>query len=169
MQPLTTSLLSQACRIFMDFSYPTGPATIPAKKQFYREPPGDRPIAAYLPPAAEALGICQVLSGKDEQPSGYEFRLGSSGFPHLKLRLQPVRRGDDYVWVAMVDTHDAFSRAARIPPPDHPDAQQWLRLQAANQRLKEQIEAAFEQNGLVTFNSILREPLVTSKRNTPPA
>ena len=122
MQPLTTSLLSRACRIFMDLAYPAGPASIPVKKRFYWELPGDKPITAYLPPAAEALGICQILPNKDGQPAGYEFRLGSSGFPHLKLRLQPVQHRGDHVWVAMVDTHDAFSREARRPPPEHPDA-----------------------------------------------
>jgi hypothetical protein len=159
MQPLTTSLLSRACRIFMDLAYPGGAATLPAKKRFYWEFADDTPITAYLPPAAEALGICQILRNKDEQPPGYEFRLGSSVFPHLKLRLQPVLKSGEYVWVCMVDTHDAFGRDARLPPPDHPDANQWLLLQETNQRLKERIETAFEQNGLATFNSILRDQL----------
>jgi hypothetical protein len=59
----------------------------------------------------------------------------------------------------MVDTHDAFCKESRFPPPDHPDAKQWLLLQSANRLLKEKIEAAFEQDGLTTLNSMLRDEL----------
>ena len=159
MQPLTTSLLSQVCRIFMALAYPAGPLSIPEKKRAYWELPEDQPITAFLPPAACALGVCQELRGRAGIADGYELRLGSSGFPHLKLRLQPVQQSGNYTWVYMVDTHDAFSRDTRCAPPDHPDAKQWQALQCANQLLKEKIEAAFEQAGMATFNSMLRDQL----------
>lgn len=159
MQQLTTPLLSQACRIFMTLAYPEGPATIPAKKRLYFDLPGDQPVAAFLPPAACAVGVCQELRNETGSPCGYDLRLGSSGFAHLKLRVQQIANNSRAMLVYMVDTHDAFSKESRVPPPDHPDAPQWVALQSANRLLKEKIEAAFEQNGLATMNSLLRDNL----------
>jgi hypothetical protein len=159
MQPLTTTLLGQACRLFLALAYPSGSPSIPAKKRLYFELPPDQPLSAFVPPAVCAAGVCQELRGASGTPCGYELRLGSSGFAHLKLRVQPVQHRDGQTWVFMVDTHDAFSKDSRFPPPDHPDAKQWLLMQTANRVLKEKIEAAFEQNGLTTLNSMLREEL----------
>jgi hypothetical protein len=159
MQQLTTPLLGQACRIFMAISYPDGPSSVPAKKRAYFDLPPDQPITAFLPPAPGAVGVCQELCNERGEPCRYDFRLGSSGFPHLKLRLQLVKQNCHSLWVFMVDTHDSFSKESRFPPPDHPDAPQWLRMQSDNRLLKERIEAAFEQNGLATLNSILRGEL----------
>jgi hypothetical protein len=158
MQELTTQLLGQACRIFMAFAYPDGASTIPASKRLYNDLPADQPVSAFLPPAACTRGLCQELRDADGI-RGYDLRLGSAGFAHLKLRLQSIKHKDKQTWVFMVDTHDAFSKDCRIPPPDHPDCPQWLAMQSANRALKEKIEAAFEQGGLVTLNSLLREKL----------
>src|SRR5207244_1358123 len=114
---------------------------------------------AFLPPAACAVGVCQELRGETGVHCGYELRLGSSSFPHLKLRLQLVQHGGKPIWVYMVNTHDAFSKESRLPPPDHPEAKKWLLLQTANRLLKEKIEADFEKSGLTTLNSLLREEL----------
>jgi hypothetical protein len=159
MQQLTTQLLGQACRIFMALAYPEGPSSIPAKKRIYFDLPADQPITAFVPPAACALGVCQELRGDTGTPCGYDLRLGSAAFAHLKLRLQQVMQNSHCTWVFMVDTHDAFSRECRVPPADHPDAKQWLLMQNANRVLKEMIEAAFERSGLATLNSLLREEL----------
>jgi hypothetical protein len=159
MQQLTTQLLGQACRIFMALAYPEGSASVPAKKRLYFDLPADQPVAAFLPPAVCAQGVCRELRRDSGTLCGYDLRLGSAGFAHLKLRLQLVEQSSDTIWVFMVDTHDAFSNASRFPPPDHPDCKQWLQLQDANRALKEKIEAAFEQNGLATLNSLLREEL----------
>jgi hypothetical protein len=156
MQELTTALLAQGCRIFMGYSYPEGSATIPEKKRAYYEMAADQPIGAFLPPAPCASGICQEFRSENGTLCGYAFRLGSAGFPHLKLRLQLVNLNNCPTWVFMVDTHDAFSKDHMFPPPDHQDAKAWLALQKTNRMLKEKIEAAFEQSGLATANSILR-------------
>ena len=159
MQELTTSLLAQACRLFMGLAYPEGPGAIPPKKLLYYDLTVEQPLAAFLPPAACALGVCQESCDERGVPNGYAFRLGSSGFAHLKLRLQRVKLNDDSAWVFMVDTHDSYSKGSPMPPPGHPDAKPWLMLQNANRILKEKIEKAFEQNGLATVNSILRHEL----------
>jgi len=159
MQQLTTQLLSRVCRIFLELAYPEGPATIPVKKRLYFEIPGDQSIEAFLPPSACAVGVCQTRKGDTGELCGYDFRLGSIDFQHLKLRLQLVNVNNVATLVAMVDTHDAFSKDASCPPAEHPDAKVWLEMQKANRALKEKIEAAFEQNNVATFNSILRDEL----------
>jgi hypothetical protein len=159
MEQLTTPLLAKACRIFLALAYPVGPESIPAKKRYYQELPEDKPVGDFLPPAACASGICQTLTGDHGALVGYALRLGSSGFPHLKLQMRHLMQNNQAAIVFMVDTHDAFSKENRVPPADHPDAPQWLELQKANRALKEKIEAAFEQHGLATLNSILRDDL----------
>jgi hypothetical protein len=176
MQQLTTLALGQACRIFMALAYPEGLSSIPAQKRLYFDLPADQPVTAFLPPAACAVGVGQELRGETGTPCGYDLRLGSAGFAHLKLRLQLVKLNSHSTWVYMVDTHDAFSKESRVPPQNHPDAKQWLAMQNANRVLKEKIEAAFEQDGLATLNSLLREELreqaeparPLDPRNTPP-
>src|SRR5262249_10652093 len=106
MQQLTTALLGRACRIFMEIAYPDGPQSIPAKKLAYFNLPPDQPVSAFLPPAACAAGVCQEFLGDNGVPCGFAFRLGSSGFAHLKLRLQLLNQNSHSVWVFMVDTHD---------------------------------------------------------------
>lgn len=167
MQQLTTPLLSQACRLFLSLAYPEGPTAIPPKKRFYYDLAADQPVAAFLPPAACAAGVCQELRNESGTTCGYDLRLGSSGFAHLKLRVQQITHNNAAILVYMVDTHDAFSKESRVPPPEHPDAKQWLAMQNANRALKEKIEAAFELHGLATMNSLLRDnlqsPCVTSE------
>jgi hypothetical protein len=158
MESLTTEKLARACRIFMTIAYPAGPGSIPAKKQPYFEIPHDQPVTNYLPPAPVAEGVCQALHAPGGGVHGYAFRLGSATFPHLKLKLQVIDY-DKPTWVCMVDTHDAFSRSSFHPPPDHPDARAWRDLQRVNRQLKEQIESKLEEEGLETFNSLLRKDL----------
>ena len=125
MHALSTVLLSRACRIFMDLAYPQGPATIiPNRLPFY-EMPTDRPLAELLPPAGVSSGVVQVIAGECQEPQAYAFRLGSAAFPHLKLRAQYLEQSGHETWVFMVDTHDAFSKDSRSPPPEHPDGPRW--------------------------------------------
>jgi hypothetical protein len=162
MNELNIDLLRQACQIFMDLAYPNAPAGIPLKKLPYYDIDVERPLADYLPPSPRAGGIVQDLSTRKDGPRGYEFRLGSSHFPHLKLRAQLMEKRGSSVWVYTVDTHDAFSRNNPQPPCDHPDAPQWLALQEANRILKDQIEDELDQAGFDTFKSLLRGDLKSS-------
>jgi hypothetical protein len=60
-------------------------------------------------------------------------------------------------WVFAVDTHDGI----RLEP-HHADAECWALLQAANRELKRRIEQAWEADGLLTFNGLLRRDLATA-------
>jgi hypothetical protein len=151
---LTTALLSQACRIFFNLAYPAGEQSIPEKKRPYLHISPDAPLTTFLPPASAAHGLCQVLRADDGSLRGYAFRLGSAHFPHLKLQVTNHEHGAACVF--QVDTHDAFPRTG-TPPEDHPEFKQWTALQKANRQMKDQIERAWENEGLWTFPKLLRE------------
>jgi hypothetical protein len=67
--------------------------------------------------------------------------------------LQIVDHANDEC-VFSVDTHDGI-----FFDPAHPDAANWAELQQSNRALKEQIEHAWEEAGLLTFNALLRREL----------
>jgi hypothetical protein len=154
MNGLTSDLLGRACRIFLELAYPGGEETIPLKKRPYLHVTPDQPLASLLPPAPTASGIGQVLPAAGGRTRGYCFRLGSATFPHLKLQVVDYENGG--VLVFTVDTHDAFCPGLTA---DHPDAPMWRTLQEGNRKLKEQIEHAWEEAGLMTFHALLREGL----------
>jgi hypothetical protein len=143
MTGLTTALLGKACRIFLALAYPEG-CLAPAKQAYFNVRP-DQPLEPLLAPP-----LCQVLPAPQGGVRGYAFRLGCGTFPHMKLRV--VDCGGNLVFA--VDTHDAMSLA-----PSHPDAGRWAEMQVANRRLKQEIERAWEQEGLKTFNELLRDGL----------
>jgi hypothetical protein len=144
---LTTSLLGQASRTFLTLAYPGGPGTIPPNRRPFLNPAPDQPVELLLAPP-----LCEVLRTSEGDLRGYAFRLGSACYPHLKLQVVRHDQGD--AWIFSVDTHDALRLDA-----NHPDACGWKGLQIANRQLKEQIEHAWEAEGLLTFNGLLRQEL----------
>lgn len=147
MNDLPASLLFRACRIFLTLAYPGGEGTIPASKRNYCHLEAGQPLEPLLAPP-----VCQVLPAPGGGIRGYAFRLGSATYPNLKLQITDCgQRGD---WVFAVDTHDAVKL-----DPGHPDAPKFAQLQAVNRQLKEQIERAWESEGLLTFNGLLRRQL----------
>jgi hypothetical protein len=153
MNGLTTALLSQACHTFLVLAYPGGEQSIPVKKRVYFNIPVDGDLAVYLPPAPAAHGVGQAIKGEEGCFRGYAFRLGSAHFPHLKLQVTAYL---DDTCVFAVDTHDAFPRGAGAPPLGCEEYELWTALQKNNRQLKERIERAWEQEGLWTFNKLLR-------------
>ena len=135
----------------MELSYPDGPATIPERKRPYFDMMCDGRLADFIPPATLAAGLCQELKGG---VPGYEFRLGSSSHPHLKLRVQLMSVKEREVWVYSVDTHDRCVVEAR-----HLSAEeqlQWVTLVKKNGDLKLEIEHALAAHGLMTQHGLLR-------------
>jgi hypothetical protein len=146
MKGLTTILLERACRIFLEQAYPLGPATIPPPKNSFFTLDVAQPVESVLVPP-----VCQPLLRRDGGLRGYALRLGSMLHPHFKLQIVDHDEGD---CVFGVDTHDGFSL-----DPSQPEADRWAELQAGNRRLKEEIERAWEEAGLLTFNGLLRREL----------
>ncbi len=143
---LSTTLLRQACHIFLSLAYPEGEESIPAPRRVYLHYEADLPVEVWLAPP-----LCQPFQGEDGI-HGYAWRLGCRHFPHLKLRATNQDHGES--WVFSVDTHDAVRVA-----PDHPDAPRWAQLQKSNQKLKEEIEHAWSAAGLLTFDGLLRRDM----------
>jgi hypothetical protein len=134
-------------------AYPEGETSIPATKRAYREIAVEPDLEPWLkPPVCQVLPRLSDLGGTPVAGiRGYAFRLGSCGFPHLKLQVVGNSDGE---LVFSVDTHDQV----RVPA-NHPDAAGWAQIQAANRKLKEEIERAWEAAGLLTFNALLRREL----------
>jgi hypothetical protein len=130
----------------MALAYPEGEPSIPAAKRAYLRIQAESAFDLLL-----QAPVCQLLPRPEGGIRGYAFRLGSNAFPHLKLQV--VGQGDREL-VFSVDTHDQV----RVDP-RHPDAFAWADLQAANRKLKEEIERAWEAAGLLTFNALLRREL----------
>jgi hypothetical protein len=130
----------------LKLAYPEGEPSIPVAKRAYLQIPAEPELELLLRPP-----VCQLLPRPDGGIRGYAFRLGSIAFPHLKLQV--VAQSDQDL-VFSVDTHDQV----RVDP-KHPDAFAWAELQAANRKLKEEIERAWEAAGLLTFNALLRREL----------
>lgn len=146
MKGLTAIVLERACRIYMERAYPQGIGTVPPPKSSFYALDAARPIESMLVPP-----VCEPLLRRDGGVRGYALRLGSALHPHVKMQILDH---DEDGCVFSVDTHDGISL-----DPSHPDAARWSELQAANRRLKEEIERAWEEAGLVTFNGLLRREL----------
>jgi hypothetical protein len=147
MKGLTPTQLCQACRIFLAHAYPGGELSVPMGKRAYLHMASDQPLGPLL-----GAPVCQPTLSPAGEISGYALRLGCCHFPHLKLRVNRLQDRDE--WVYSVDTHDAV-----LVPAGDPHAEHWTQLQAANRRLKEDIERAWEAAGLLTFNDLLRREL----------
>jgi hypothetical protein len=144
----------------MDLAYPGGAPTVPANKRSYYGIAEERPLDDFLPPAACALGVCQDLSKRTGGLSGYEFRLGSTTYPHLKLRVQHMELHHHDVWVYSVDTHDGFHQATQFLSQE--EAEAWRALVEHNRRLKHEIEAALAVAGFITPMGLLRIDLTST-------
>jgi hypothetical protein len=157
---LSTNDLAGACRIFMDLAYPDGPRTIPDFKVPYYEMTAERSLVEFLPPAPLSVGVTKTLSRNAGGMFGYEFRLGSADFPHLKLRVQSMDLHDREVWVYSVDTHDGFCQVTQNVSPE--EAQKWKALVENNRGLKHAIERALANAGYLTPIALLRVDLTAA-------
>lgn len=88
----------------------------------------------------------------DNEPI-FGLRLGNARYPHMKLQIQPWDAKDGFL--LSINTHDH----ALALDPQGPDAEAFMALQAENQRLKVEIEQAWDQNDLPTFTRYLRDYL----------
>jgi len=148
MTSLSSNSFARACRTFLALAYAEG--MVPENRRPFLSVAAEEPLTPLLVPP-----VCEPLRGLDGDPNalrGYAFRLGCTWFPHVKLQVQWCEAASD--WLFAVDTHDAIRLAAGDP--DHARVRQ---LQDHNRALKEQIERAWEAEGLLTFNALLRRGL----------
>ena len=156
MKGLTTALLGRACRIFLTLAYPEGPdgeSTIPAAKRGFLRITDETPLETCV-----LAPVCQAIPLREGGGAGYSFRLGCATYPNLKMQVVDCdNRG---TWVFSVNTHDTM-----LPSdPNHPDAAGIKKLQETNRQIKLKIEDAWEREGLLTFNKLLRDQIDDMRR-----
>jgi hypothetical protein len=93
------------------------------------------------------------VADNNTPPRRYTIRLGNSFYPHMKLAIEMAPH--DEGWLFRVDTHDRHC----CPNADAPEYSAFCQLMERNQKQAEMIEAEWEQAGLPTFKSYLREDL----------
>ena len=155
MSILPTQLLKHACKLYLDCAYPDGPETIPDFAREFSCIPDDMNVSEYLPCLPRAQGHVRQLEGAHP---GYSVRLGCSVFPYLRLTFQQIECEGVANWLCAVDTHDSWHH------PEHADAAGWLAVQSANRALKERIETAWDEAGILTHNRLLRRELPSATR-----
>jgi hypothetical protein len=87
----------------------------------------------------------------------FSLRLGNRHYPHMKLVIE--RSPDGHGHLLRADTHDAHCR----PAPGSRDYHVFNQLMEQNRQVAEQIEAAWEGQGIATFKAYLREDLERRK------
>ena len=75
----------------------------------------------------------------------FALRLGNYRYPHMKMQIQPWSNSVGFM--LSVNTHDQVAGLDMGAA----DAQAFRSLQTENQRLKEEIEQAWDEQGLPTF------------------
>ena len=154
MQSLAVPLLSQACRTYLELAYPGGSESIPERIRHYLQLDPTWALDQVVPPAPIAVTVCQLI----KEPPGYLFRLGCAHFPHMKLKTHRMFLRNETTWIFAVDTHDAYF----LPPKDFGETEEWQNILLANKNLKERIEQAWEEQGILTLKSVLRLELESS-------
>jgi hypothetical protein len=151
---LRLDLLRQAARLYLDIAYPSGaiPDVVRRRLDWREDGPPDELLAR---PPFERAG-----KAPGQQASIYALRLGNFRYPHMKLQIQPWP--NDAGFMLSVNTHDQVAGVNL----SEVDVQAFRDLQAENQRLKEQIEQAWDEAGLPTFLRYLRD-YIESRRGAP--
>lgn len=137
-----------AIEIYMRCAYADGtaPAAVRSRLDVLRETPQERfydSTAFEREPAA---------------PERRKLRLGNRLYPHMKLVIEPAPDGSGYFFRA--DTHDQHIR----PEPGSREYAVFLQLVEANQKISHEIETRWEESGLATFRSFLREDLARRRQ-----
>lgn len=142
---LREASLRRAIELYLAIAYPGGELPAPVRRRLEWPAADDLATLLASPPfekAGKARGTNSPI---------YALRLGNYQYPHMKMQVQswPIPQG----FILSVNTHDQVMALE----PDSADAEGFRRVQAENQRLKEQIELAWDRAGLPTFVRYLRD------------
>jgi hypothetical protein len=103
------------------------------------------------------------VTDTQKPPTRYNMRLGNKHYPHMKLVVQLSPNEDQ--WLFRADAHDRHC----CPPANSPEYQDFCSLMERNQKVVEQVEAAWAAQGLPTFKTYLRQDLERRGRAVPDA
>jgi hypothetical protein len=155
LQGLPLDLLRRAVEIYLRIAYPNSEPP-PAVRRRLEWTPGLDSGELLAKPPFERVG-----KALPEKPI-FALRLGNAHYPHMKMQIQPWDAKDGFL--LSVNTHDH----ALALDPNAPDAAAFMALQAENQRLKVEIEQAWDEAGLPTFPRYLRDYLARQADTPPP-
>jgi hypothetical protein len=142
---LRLDLLQSAAEIYLALAYPSGsiPEVVQRRLRWRDGCEADELLKA--PPFE------RVARASGRSASIYALRLGNYRYPHMKLQIQPWP--NDAGFMLSVNTHDQVSGFEL----NSVDVEAFRELQAENQRIKEEIEHAWDQAGLPTFHRYLSD------------
>jgi hypothetical protein len=155
LQCLRLDLLWRAVDVYLGLAYPSSEPPEVVRRRLNWDASLDATALLAKPPFERA-----TRPGGGVGPAIFALRLGNYRYPHMKLQIQPWPNAAGFL--LSVNTHDQVLAI----DPNSPDADAFRALQAENQRLKEAIEAAWDQAGLPTFLRYLRE-YIESRTETP--
>lgn len=153
MSGLRLDLLRRAAEVYIRIAYPSGDVPEIVRRRLVWS---DGPLAEgiLVSPPFERTG---KVPG--HQTPIYALRLGNLRYPHMKLQIQTWE--NDAGFMLSVNTHDQVAGL----DVGAADAQAFRELQTENQRLKEAIEQAWEDEGLPTFLSYLRNYILRQSQD----
>lgn len=137
-------VLRRAVDVYLKVAYPSGSLPEPTRRRSTWDD-GLSPRDLFMKPPFERAG---------RAPGGgspiFALRLGNQRYPHMKLQFQPWNNPEGLM--LSVNTHDQIAGLDLGVA----DVEAFKRLQAENQQLKEEVELAWEAEGLPTFLQFLR-------------
>ena len=157
LQDLRVDVLRQAVTTYLDLAYPGADPPGVVRRRLEWEPGLSAGDLLSRPPFERAA------AGKSSGTPIYALRLGNARYPHMKLQIQPWPNPAGFM--LSVNTHDQVLAL----DPGAQDMPAFRELQAENQKLKEQIEQAWDDAGLPTFLRYLREYIQQRAADGPPA
>ncbi len=150
LENVTSELLGEAVAVYLRIAYPEGGLS-EAVRERAGLPAGAR--------GAELLGEARFervpSEAAVEDADRFNLRLGNARYPHMKLGIDRVSKTDEYVLV--VDCHDKhFAALVR-------DGEQsrYCELLDFNRRVQHEVEQAWTEAGLPTFERYLRGRLAS--------
>lgn len=155
LQGLSLDQLRRAVEIYLEIAYPHTEPPLAVRRRL-EWPPNLSASELLTKPPFERVGKPPL------EKLIYALRLGNTRYPHMKMQIQPwdARHG----FLLSVNTHDH----ALALDPSAPDAAAFMALQAENQRLKVEIEQAWDEAGLPTFPRYLKDYLAGQAKAVSP-
>jgi hypothetical protein len=153
---LQIGALRQAVDIYMRGAYSDGQPPEVVRRRLEWDPGLDADSLLCHPPFERAG------KSRSNNTAIYALRLGNSAYPHMKLQVQPWPNQAGFM--LSVNTHDQVLSL----DPDAEDMPAFRAIQKENQRLKEEIEEAWDRAGLPTFLRYLREYIQSRTADAPP-
>jgi len=145
---ITVEMVREAARVFLDRAYPGGavPETVSERLDCLSGPD--------LPAVLRSESV-EVEEGCDGPSGRYAFRLGSRAYPHVRLVLERCSGCDEFIF--SVDTHDRHFLFG--PEVSAETRHRFEAVQDQNRSLKADIERAWTEAGLPTFERFIRDSL----------